>query len=249
MSEWLETIESENQEFVREQEWATPNDVINSYRSLQDSMPDPESYVMLPGDSSSEEETNAFYQKLGRPEDPEKYNIEMKEGEDHQLHSWFKQSAFQAGLSEKQASNLYNAWTEMSEKRSIEIEEQLRKDSESAIEKLKAEHGTDYDNFILAGRNAVNAMGYDEEKLAKIEKGIGTSEMMSLFAQIGKNTLNDEFHIGLADKGSNFATNKENAKLEIERLQNDPEFMKKYMDGDKDAIARMKNAYELGHNN
>jgi hypothetical protein len=64
--------------------------------------------VILPNDKSTEAEWNAFYQKLGRPDAADKYEIKGPDGKpvDNDIAKSFKSVAFEAGLSPKQVAKL-----------------------------------------------------------------------------------------------------------------------------------------------
>ena len=63
------------------------------------------SRIKVPTEESSDEEINDFYTKVGRPDAPEKYSVDLPEdsGYDQELIGQFYDVAYKNGLSNKQA--------------------------------------------------------------------------------------------------------------------------------------------------
>jgi hypothetical protein len=64
--------------------------------------------VVIPNEKSTEEDWNAFYKKVGRPESSDKYEIKAPEGQtiNEEVTKGFKDLAFKMGLSAKQVAGL-----------------------------------------------------------------------------------------------------------------------------------------------
>lgn len=108
--------------------------------------------IKLPGTDATEEDWNNFYNKLGRPENPEGYDLskELPEGLEfnEELYDGFVENIHKAGLTKKQADALYtwynNKNAELNKTISERIEASYKKSVDDAVASLKKEWGTDY---------------------------------------------------------------------------------------------------------
>ena len=121
-------------------------------KAMLDDRKDNGATVKLPGADASEEDWDKFYDKLGRPESPEAYNLskELPEGLDfsEDLYDGFIQNIHKAGLTKKQADAIYgwynNKCVEMSKELASKVEASYKKSVDEAVTSLKKEWGTDY---------------------------------------------------------------------------------------------------------
>lgn len=108
--------------------------------------------VKLPGVEATDEEWAQVYNKLGRPETPEGYELSktLPEGLDfnEDFYNEFLQNIHTAGLSKKQANKLYDWYNtkcaELNKDISAKIEASYKKSVDDAVVALKKEWGTDY---------------------------------------------------------------------------------------------------------
>ena len=108
--------------------------------------------IKLPGAEATEEEWSKVYDKLGRPANPEGYELskalpeglELNEG----MYNEFIQNSYSAGLSKKQATKLYDWYNakcaELNKNVTAQIEASYKKSVDDAVAALKKEWGTDY---------------------------------------------------------------------------------------------------------
>ena len=108
--------------------------------------------IKLPGEEASDEEWAKVYNKLGRPETPEGYELTktLPEGLDfnEELYNGFIENIHTAGLSKKQAHKLYDWYNQecakINKNISAQIEAHYKKSVDDAVAVLKKEWGTDY---------------------------------------------------------------------------------------------------------
>jgi hypothetical protein len=243
---WNAGFDEETSAYVQNKGWQSPVDILSSYRNLEKFAGGSKNLIELPGVDADETALNNFFNKLGRPEAPDKYGLKAPENADPELVNWFKQNAHKAGLSEKQAATLFDAWNGMSGERMQAMQAQMREASEREITELKKEWGQAYDTQIDAGRRAAAALGYDEAKLGAIEDKLGTAEMLRLFATLGSKMGEDSFEGG-ERTGSSFGVTPAAAKQQIADLKMDKNFMSEYLNGNPDAINKMKRLMESAH--
>jgi hypothetical protein len=214
--------------------------------------------VVLPKDNDPPEKWNEFYNKLGRPAEPTKYDFTQvklpPEIPIDDKQKGFLQGLFhKVGLNQKQAAVLMEEFmgNEANTLKALETE-QMRQ-SQEAVEKLKIEWREGFDTNVALAKKAVDMLGGPEIKSLMDETGLGNDpRMVKFFHKLGS-LLNEDKAFGDRMMSSGFATGSENAKAEIARLQGDPEFSKQYLTGDhpqhRQAVERMAALYKAAFPN
>lgn len=243
---WNAGFDPDTAAYVQNKGWQSPADILSSYRNLEKFAGGSKNLVELPGDNADEAALNNFYSRLGRPDSPDKYELKMPDGGDNDLAEWFKQTAHKNGLSAKQAQALFGEWNAMADSRMQQIEQATAQQAETEIADLKREWGKTYDAQIDAGRRAAAALGYNAEKLSALESKIGAAEMLRLFATVGSKMGEDTFEGGERTGGS-FGVTPAVARQQIAELKMDQNFMKNYLEGNPDAVAKMKRLMESAY--
>lgn len=245
-SVWSASFDEDTKAYVSNKGWKEPTDMLNSYRNLERFAGGAKDLVELPSADATPEALESFYNRLGRPEDPEKYGLDLPQGGNPELLNWFKATAHKNGLTAKQAQSLFTEWNGMAGGMQEKIQAQQQQESAQAITALKGEWGQQYDSMIDMGKRAVAALGYDAGRLTAIEDKLGTGEMLKLFATIGSKMGEDKFVEGGRD-ASGFGVTPESARQQIGDLKTDKEFMGQYLSGNKDAVAKMRRLMEAAH--
>lgn len=243
---WYSGLDEQTQAFVQNKGWESPTDLLNSYRNLEKFAGGSKNLVELPGVDQGDEAWGPVYDRLGRPESPDKYGIEPPEGADPGLTDWFKQTAHQLGLSDRQASKLYEAYNGMAQEQQQAMQAQMAEQSEKDIDGLKREWGQAFNTQIDMGKRAVAALGFDEQKLSEYESKLGTAEMLKLFATLGSKMGEDTFEGGERTGGS-FGTTPAQAQAQLSELKMDKQFMDNYLSGNPDAVSKMKRLMEQAY--
>ncbi len=157
--------------------------------------------VLIPGEQATAEEWATLHAKLGRPEDPSKYELKLPDGQklDEKFAGGFKETAFKAGLSGKQVQQMAE-WYAKEAGAAVE-----GKQAASAAELTQA---LDTYRTALGGqekfmarvdvaRQAVRALG--DEKLTNFlkESGAGSRpEMIEFFAKLAGMMSEDKLRDG-----------------------------------------------------
>ena len=183
---------------------------------------------------------NELYGKLGRPEAPEKYQVErpkLAQGMqyDEVLEKEFVKAAHKIGLSNKQANALIAWQNEMGTKDM----EKYGQGMKSAEETLKKEWGNNYDTKVSVAQRIVKEYA-DEQTVKFLEKsGLGNNPAFIKFMyEIGNFLVED----GEPPKGGgdDSANTVEAAKKKRDALLGDPVFSKRYFNqrepGHKEAV-------------
>lgn len=108
--------------------------------------------IKLPGEGATDEEWGKFYDRLGRPASSNDYGLskDIPEGLDfnEEFYNEFTKEIYTAGLSKKQATQIYNWYNnksaEMAKDIDARIQASYKKSVDDAVASLKKEWGTDY---------------------------------------------------------------------------------------------------------
>lgn len=178
--------------------------------------------VIMPNEKSTDEEWNAFYQKMGRPESADKYEIKDASGKPvtEGVAKEFKETAFKLGLSPKQVAGLAE-WNQAA----VTAAQEAAKNSEltSVRESINAyaqKLGGDdkYKARVDEARVAVRALATPELTKFLAESGMGSRpEMIEFFAQLKGMMSEDKIRdgTGVSFQGEDPAL----LQSELEKLQ------------------------------
>ncbi len=114
--DWTAGLSDDNRGLVEAKSYKDPNAALDALRAAESKLGDT---LTLPGEDASEEETNAFYQKLGKPETAEGYQFGLPEGlpesfqYSEELATSFKGMAHKANLSATQAQAVHDEFVAM----------------------------------------------------------------------------------------------------------------------------------------
>lgn len=184
---WLETLPDDIRQDPSLAMFKDPSALAKSWVNAQKMVGADK--VVMPNEKSSEEEWNAFYQKLGRPESPDKYEIKAPEGMqlDETITNGFKQVAHKLGLSPKQAAGLaewkFGADSESQKAQAAAEINQLRESIQGYAQKLGGEEK--YKARVEDARVAVRALANPELTEFLKTSGLGSRpEMIEFFAEL-----------------------------------------------------------------
>lgn len=162
----------------------------NNILSGEGGTPDDAKTLTIPGENATDDEKNAFYTALGRPENAEGYEINKPEDlpvgvgwMDEEVNA-FKEFAFANGLSQAQAAEAVKFQVEMVKRAQAEALAAHNALAEQNIADLQKEWGADYDSKIAAANNAVKIFGV-AEALTKANL-LADKSIVKAFAKIGE---------------------------------------------------------------
>lgn len=243
---FLENFKEENRSFITSKGFKSADDIVVALQAA-------DNMISLPTDKSTEEELNAFYNKIGRPESADKYDFKIEEGQSDEFAKQIAPALFAAGISQRQLSALVPKWNEIMSANQAAQAKAQEEEFNKATAQLKKEWGADYEANETLAKRATQALGLKAEEVDSLVKVKGTAWVYKTMSKIGK---------GIGDGkilGTNGTKNEANlndpaqAKAEIARLLKDPQFGADFVKGDAKAREKWdrlhKIAYQGGANN
>lgn len=179
--------------------------------------------IPLPGKSATDEQWNEVYNKLGRPESPDKYTLELKTDVapvDENIIKGFAQNAHKLGLNNKQAQGILEFYKQTLEGSAKEMSVNMESAQAEAANMLRSEWGKSYDENLR--KASAVAQTYLEPELLDTQLRDGSRlgdnpKIIKAFANIA-NLLSEDKIIGT--EADNVLQGREIEK-EIEELTSD----------------------------
>ncbi len=195
------------------------------------------------------------YNKLGRPESPEGYELKRPDGYPEGLDfnddyaNAMSKAAYEAGISKSQLAKLVDASTGFYKDKVSEMAVTQQNAFNESINNLKSNWGAAFDQNLNIAKNAVKAYATPELVEFLETTGLGNdARVIQLFHNIGKTISEDS---ALEGGGSSMIPTADQAKQQIADLKGDKEFMAAYLDknniGHKEALIRMTNLFKLAY--
>lgn len=247
------------------QDFKDVNSLAKSYTHAQSMLG---KSVRIPGEDASEEQLEKFYQdlekvpnvarvdsedvynKLGRPETPDKYSVEVEdENLDNQTLDTFKQTAHQLGLTNKQLNELVKFDTQ----RASQAVEQYEQYRENAEKTLRDTWGRDFDNRLQGAKEAISQY---EEKFPEFAKELkdGSNPMANNPIVIAALS---ELHKSMQEKGTvspqsgvRYGTSAEDAKEQLDEIKGNPKhpYWNSSNPGHNQAVNKVSKLYQIIYN-
>lgn len=181
--------------------------------------------IDLPHEGSEQADWDNFHNKLGRPSDPIGYSF----AQDNKDLAWIAEAMHGAGLTDKAASTVIQAYNDRLETVSAEKEQQALVQVQQDVESLKTEWGAAHEDKISQARSAAREFGLDEAAVEGMQKTLGYAGVMKFLSGIGAKVGQDTYIEGTPAGGSGNLT-PAGAQAELTSLASDAEFNKAWLD-------------------
>jgi len=150
----------------------------------------------IPKEGASDDEWNAFYEKLGRPESAEAYDFDMNDefkalvGEEalpfyNQAIEQFKENAFKAGMSSDKAEELVDGYFKLVADQTTEANKLVTDATEANETALRNEWGAEYDGMYEGVKAMLKSNGMSDEEVARMDE-FGVLKEPALAVALGK---------------------------------------------------------------
>lgn len=233
------------QAWAANKNFAAPVEALNSYRNLEKMFGADKAgrTVVMPGEKAEQQELDDFYNKLGRPEAPDKYEIDLPADADSDFVNWFKTSSHKTGLSAAQAKTMaaeYQAY--MSARMEAQTNEQTQQEN-TEKQALMTKWGAAYDANLAKADAVLAQLGVSNEQILKMKDGWGAAMTAEFFAdlhtKIGEGTL--VIPDGKTNTAFNNPMSPAEAENKINELKSDAKWTEQYLAGSPSHVAQMEN--------
>jgi|GEM_PF-1126722 len=185
---WLSTLDDGTRQWATDQGIKTPADLAKAHQDLMGKA------LVVPGEDTTDEERDAFYQRLGRPEKPEGYEFQKPEdvpSYNDGFADWFRGSAHAAGLSAAQAGALHDQFVAFAKQQAQDAAADRAEAQTQGKAALKQQWGSKYGaNLDLANRVVASTPGL-KERLAEFDL-TNVPELAAILAEHGRATLGED---------------------------------------------------------
>ena len=248
---WTDGLNEASQGFVENKGWKTADQMLDSYQNLEKTVGVPADQVLRLPKEGDAEGWGSVYNRLGRPEEPSGYKLNEVEVPDGgiDLTSNLREWAHEAGLSQEQAAKIYDNYNARLGEVTQEIQVQKAEQAAADEQSLRKEWGNAWEENIAAGVRFRQRFGLDDAMVDKLEDALGLRGLLELSASIGRGLGEHSMPTGAEDGGESlsFGMTPAAAKAKIADLTLDKDFMDQYMDGRKEAVARMTRLHAVAH--
>lgn len=137
--------------------------------------------IAKPGENASDDEREAFYRALGKPETADKYSVK---GDDVAA---FREMAFKANLTDEQAQALFASMQELGKNTQAQMQANFDQQAKQTQADLAAEYGEKYSEKIEMLKRGIKAYG-GEVVGAKLQKAglLADKDIVKLFINLGE---------------------------------------------------------------
>ncbi len=198
--------------------------------------------IRIPGKDAKPEDWTTFYGKLGRPPSPAEYQFERPQlpkdvTMDPGMESWLLNSAFEAGLNNKQVERLFSNAARLTV---AEAESTLAERRRAEAELVK-EWGMEYEPRLALAKKALETAGPDTAKVLH-ESGLGNHPaILKAFYALG-GMLQESGYVVANVEG---ITTKEAAAAEVKKLMTDPAYMDSTKPNHKEIVEKVNKLQQL----
>tara|TARA_B100000497_G_scaffold12941_1_gene14764 strand:+ start:1208 stop:2092 length:885 start_codon:yes stop_codon:yes gene_type:complete len=221
--DWLNDISEEFRSTPSISNAKNINDIAKQVVNLEKVLGKPK--VSLPQENWQDSDWNEFYNKTGRPETIDgydlSYNSEHIKFEDSDKNK-LAESFHKAGLSQQQASAVFTSIAEREANLSQSVEEKFIANETNAREVLQKEWGDDFETNLKLSNAALNKL-LPNDVAEQVQERYGNDpNLIQLLANAGKSLMDDTEFKGTLQSSS--WTSPVAAKSELDQLRSDPVF-------------------------
>ena len=246
---WGEGFSEEDVKYLANKGFQSTHDIYKSYRELEGFVGKKNSIVEIPS-PEDEEKMQEFYDRLGRPEKPEGYEIEVdgaEEGDPEYDEAAFEaevmsESFHKAGLNKDQAAIILEGQAALQEVLEEEEAAAMEEETEIELNEVRKEWGESYDANKALAQRGVAYLGLETDAIDGLNELFGARSAMNMLKEIGELT-SEHNYLGGRYVGKGFS--RESAGEELKDLQNDDDFRARLLSGDvaaKKKWEQMQNA-------
>lgn len=236
---WLDGFDDDAKGYIENKGFKEPRDLLTSYQNLEKLRGVPaERLLKLPEKADDAAAMAEVYDRLGRPEAPDKYTRALAEEFHDDTYKAIAAKAHELGLNDAQ----FKGMQEVTASLAAQLQDAQDEASAAAFDEWKSKNA---DGFNAAARAMAQA-GVSEEQLEGILSGDKTA-LYGFLAKVGAGLNEKPIEQGDNPPGG-FEMTPARAKAKIAELMADDDFMKKYTSPNQKvrgpAVARMEELHK-----
>lgn len=217
---WYGDLAPDQKGYVENKGWKGVEDVLTSYRNLEKLHGVPaDKLLRLPDDPAKMGEV---WDKLGRPEAPDKYTMALPEEMKDSVYERMSAKAHEAGLSDAQFQALQVEFKDVAEALQTERGEKVAADLES----WKSSHAADFQNV----QNLMRKAGITQDEVQKAMNGDSAAwygALAKVASRMGEGSMIE------GDGGQQFTISPEAAQQKVDQMMGDKAFTDRLYSEDK----------------
>lgn len=232
---WIGRLPDDLRQVVLRNGWQEPADALKSYKHLEEFIGAEKSgrSLVIPENDDDAEAYEQLFKALGRPETADAYGLAEFLGNveiDQAFAGAMGQAMHQAGLSRRQAHQMAAAWQEQLDKYGSAEECRYESEKEAVLSDVPPAR-------LEAAKRGFRFTGAPLETAERLERALGPKMAVEMFARVGECLAEDSGIAGARSMAA--AATPEGAGLRMDRLMADPLFSRRYLSGDKNALAEI----------
>lgn len=204
--------------------FADPGKMIDAFRETERAF-----RTAIPGENDPQERWDAFYKRMGRPDEPAGYEIKAPDGFEAapEFTDGFRKVLWDNGIPPKAAGALVE-WYNAQVISGLDQEAATVRSQQAA---LKKEWGAEYNANIETARRGMTLLDLDNAAVDAMARGFGVDKTMNLLLRIGTMTSEDMLRGG-GGKGTRMTIDPASAQAQVDRFMKDSEKVAKLRRGD-----------------
>lgn len=184
--------------------------------------------IEIPGPDAEPDAVVEVFNRLGRPEKAEGYDLPVPEGDDGKMAEWARGVFHEANLTAKQAAAVAEKWNEYVGELVDTVATHDATTAANAERELRKEWGAAYDQKVRGVDQAAGKLGMTPEQLEGLRNSMGPVAAMKfvdgLAGRLGEDRMDFDGEAGTGALTPNAAMR------ELQKLGTDKEFMAAWMD-------------------
>lgn len=218
--------------YVETKGFQSPEALAESYRNLEKLRGVPADRLLSLPDKPDAPEWDAVWARLGRPDKPDGYGLQVPDGQDRGFADRMSTVMHKLGISKAAADGLNAEWNAFIAEEMQAAERDAQQADAADLATLRGEWGQKYNENVELGRRAGREFGLSEDDFSAVSRALGSRKTLQLFQRIGAKIGEPERFDADGGSSPGFGLTPEGARARLKQLQGDSAWATKYLNGD-----------------